>query len=100
DALAGRLTAYWHARDRFIEAGAALPGGPRGRAPIEGGSPCPPAAGPPRAPGNPPSGPFIGLGRSLMGSAPAAAARLLHEIDDAAPSRSEARELLWREFGR
>jgi spermidine synthase len=34
-----------------------------------------------------------------MASDRTAAARLLHEINDAAPSRAEARELLSREFG-
>src|SRR5712675_1075808 len=37
--LAERLTAYWHARDRFLEAGAALPGDPRGVALVEAASP-------------------------------------------------------------
>jgi spermidine synthase len=34
-----------------------------------------------------------------MASDSQAAARLLHQIDEAAPSRREARELLAREFG-
>jgi spermidine synthase len=38
----------------------------------------------------------MSMAQSLMASDRAAAARLLHEIDDAAPSRSEARELLSR----
>jgi spermidine synthase len=42
---------------------------------------------------------LIGMARSLMASDRAAAARLLHAINDAAPSRGEARELLSREFG-
>jgi spermidine synthase len=39
------------------------------------------------------------MAKSLMTSDRAAAARLLREINDAAPSRGEARELLAREFG-
>jgi spermidine synthase len=42
---------------------------------------------------------LIGMAKSLMASDRAAARRLLHDIDDAAPSRSEARELLSHEFG-
>jgi len=38
--------------------------------------------------------PLISMARSLMASEPDAAAQLLHEIDEAAPSRPEARELL------
>src|SRR5262249_3538673 len=34
-----RLTAYWHARNRFLEAGAALPGDPRGAALIAAAAP-------------------------------------------------------------
>jgi len=41
----------------------------------------------------------MGMAKSLMASDRAAAARLLHEIDDRAPTRGEARELLAREFG-
>lgn len=41
----------------------------------------------------------MGMAKLLMASDRAAAARLLHEIDDAAPTRSEAREVLAREFG-
>ena len=41
----------------------------------------------------------MGMARSLLGSDRAAAARLLRRINEAAPARSEARELLLREFG-
>jgi spermidine synthase len=40
------------------------------------------------------------MAQLLMASDRAAAARLLHEINDAAPSRGGARELLSREFSR
>jgi spermidine synthase len=99
DALSERLVAYWRARDRFLEAGAALPGDPRGSALIEAASPGLLDALRLSAEFDPAYGPLIGMARSLMASDRPAAARLLHEIDDAAPSRDEARELLSREFG-
>jgi spermidine synthase len=99
DALSGRLAAYWRARNRFLEAGAALPGDPRGPALIEAASPGLLDALRLSAEFDPAYGPLIGMARSLMASDRTAAARLLHEINDAAPSRGEARELLSREFG-
>lgn len=98
-ALAERLRAYWRARDRFLEAGAALPGDPRGKALIEAASPglleslrLSPEFDPAYAP-------LIGMARSLLGSDRITAQRLLRAINTAAPMRNEARELLAREFG-
>ncbi len=99
DALSERLTAYWRARNRFLDAGAALPGDPRGAALIETASPGLLDALRLSSEFDPAYGPLIGMARSLMTSDRAAAARLLHAINDAAPSRGEAREMLSREFG-
>jgi len=96
--LAERLTAYWRARNRFLEAGAALPGDPRGVALVEAASPGLLDALRLSAEFNPAYGPLIAMAQSLMASDRAAAARLLREINDAAPSRGGARELLSREF--
>ena len=98
DPLAERLTAYWRARNRFLEAGAALPGDPRGVALVEAASPGLLDALRLSAEFNPAYGPLIAMAQSLMASDRAAAARLLREINDAAPSRGGARELLSREF--
>jgi spermidine synthase len=96
--LAERLTAYWRARNRFLEAGAALPGDPRGVALVEAASPGLLDALRLSAEFNPAYGPLIAMAQSLMASDRPAAARLLREINDAAPSRGGARELLSREF--
>jgi len=98
-AVAERLSAYWRARNRFLEAGAALPGDPRGLALIEAASPGLLDALRLSAEFDPAYGPLINMAQSLMAADRAAAARLLHEINAAAPSRREARELLSREFG-
>jgi spermidine synthase len=99
DALGARLSAYWLARNRFLEAGAALPGDPRGPALIAAASPGLLDALRLDPEFDPAYGPLIAMARSLMASDRPAAARLLREINDAAPSRTEARELLGREFG-
>jgi spermidine synthase len=99
DALSERLTAYWRARNRFLDAGAALPGDPRGAALIEAASPGLLDALRLSSEFDPAYGPLIGMARSLMTSDRAAAGRLLQAINDAAPSRGEAREMLSREFG-
>jgi spermidine synthase len=99
DALAKRLTAYWRARNRFLEAGVSLRGDPRGLALVEAASPGLLDAIRLSAEFNPAYHPLIGMARSLMTSDPEAAVRLLHEINDAAPSRDEARELLSHELG-
>jgi spermidine synthase len=99
DALSHRLNAYWRARNRFLEAGAALPGEPRGNALIEAASPGLLEALRFSPEFDPAYGPLIGMAKSLLASDRAAAARLLRQISDAAPSRGEAKELLAREFG-
>ena len=99
DAFGGRLSAYWRARNRFLEAGAALPGDPRGSALIAAAAPGLLDALRFSSEFDPAYGPLMGMAKSLMASDRAAAARLLHEIEDAAPTRGEARELLAREFG-
>jgi spermidine synthase len=98
DAFGGRLSAYWRARDRFLEAGAALPGDPRGSALIAAAAPGLLDALRFSSEFDPAYGPLMGMAKSLMASDRAAAARLLHEIDNAAPTRGDARELLAREF--
>ena len=98
DALAERLTAYWRARNRFLEAGASLKGDPRGLALIEAASPGLLEALRLSAEFEPAYGPLMAMARTLMVSDRRAAAHLLRQIDDAAPSRGEARELLSREF--
>jgi spermidine synthase len=99
DALGGRLSAYWRARDRFLEAGAALPGDPRGSALIAAAASGLLGALRLSSEFDPAYGPLMSMAKSLMASDRAAAMRLLREIDEAAPSRSEARELLAREGG-
>jgi spermidine synthase len=98
-ALDERLNAYWHARNQFLEAGAALEGEPRGVALVEAASPGLLAAIRLSPEFNPAYQPLLGMARSLMTSNRQAASRLLHKINDAAPSRNEARELLSAEFG-
>ncbi|MDB6044622.1 MAG: putative Spermine/spermidine synthase family protein [Gammaproteobacteria bacterium] len=99
DALAKRLTAYWQARNRFLEAGASLRGDPRGLALVEAASPGLLDAIRLSGEFNPAYHPLIGMARALMTSNRDAAVRLLREINDAAPSRDEARQLLSREPG-
>jgi len=98
DALAERLIAYWRARNRFLEAGASLKGDPRGLALIEAASPGLLEALRLSAEFDPAYGPLMAMARTLMASDRRAAAHLLRQIDHAAPSRDEARELLSREF--
>ncbi|MDB5651174.1 MAG: putative Spermine/spermidine synthase family protein [Hyphomicrobiales bacterium] len=94
---ASRLAAYWAARDRFLETGAALQGQPRGRALIAAA-----------APGlfdsirisdefDPAYDPLIAMASALMQDDRQAGVRLLEKIVSAAPSRPEARALLARE---
>ena len=97
--LGARLEAYWAARNRFLEAGASLSGDPRGAALIEAASPGLIEALRLSPEFDPAYGPLMGMARSLLGSDRAAAARLLRKINEAAPSRREARDLLLREFG-
>lgn len=97
-ALPERLAAYWRARNRFLEAGAALPGDPRGEALIDAAAPGLLDALRLSAEFDPAYGPLINMAQSLMASNRKAAVQLLRKIDEAAPSRTEARELLAREF--
>lgn len=99
EGLSARLTAYWHARDRFIEAGAALPGDPRGLALVDAASPGLLDAIRLSPEFDPAYQPLMAMARSLLGADRNAAERLLRAIDAAAPSRPDARELLAREFG-
>jgi spermidine synthase len=98
DALGERLQAYWRARHQFLEAGAALPGDPRGNALIAAAAPGLLAALRISPEFDPAYGPLIGMARSLLGSDRAAAQHLLRAIDAAAPARGEASALLAREF--
>jgi spermidine synthase len=99
DALATRLAAYWQARDRFLEAGAALRGDPRGLALVNAAAPGLLESIRLSPEFDPAYHPLMGMARSLMGSDRAAAAQLLHEIDNAAPTRKEARRLLSEQLG-
>ena len=99
DALAERLVPYWLARNRFLEAGASMQGDPRGIALIEAASPALLDAIRLSPEFDPAYAPLMGMARSLLASDRDAAARLLRQINEAAPSRGEAREVLTREFG-
>lgn len=92
--LARRLPSYWAARNRFLEAGAALRGEPRGRALIDAA-----------APGlletlrlspefDPAYHPLLSMAQMLATSDRNAARQLLESIVAAAPDRREARQLL------
>jgi spermidine synthase len=98
-AQAARLAAYWQARNRFLEAGAALKGEPRGLALVNAAAPALLESIRISPEFDPAYIPLMGMARSLMASHRAAAERLLREIDNAAPSRNEARGLLAQQFG-
>jgi spermidine synthase len=94
DGLAKRLPPYWMARSRFLEAGAALRGEPRGRALIEVA-----------APGlletlrlspefDPAYRPLLSMAQTLAASDRPAARHLLESIAAAAPGRREAEQML------
>lgn len=99
DAMAQRLAAYWRARDRFLEAGAALKGDPRGLALVNAAAPALLESIRISPEFDPAYHPLMGMAQSLMASHRAAAEHLLHEINNAAPSRKEARALLSQQFG-
>ncbi|MDB6091528.1 MAG: putative Spermine/spermidine synthase family protein [Gammaproteobacteria bacterium] len=99
DTMATRLAAYWQARDRFLEAGAALTGEPRGLALVHAAAPALLEAIRISPEFDPAYNPLMGMARALLASNRAAAEYLLHEIDNAAPSRKEARGLLSEQFG-
>jgi spermidine synthase len=98
DLWGARLHAYWQARNRFVEAGAALTGDPRGPALIAAAAPGLLDALRLSSEFDPAYAPLMSMARSLRGSDPTAAQHLLQAIDAAAPSRTEARDLLAREF--
>jgi spermidine synthase len=101
DAATGaRLAAYWAARDRFLEAGSALRGDPRGMALVEAASPGLLDAIRLSAEFDPAYQPLLGMARSLLGSNREAGIGLLRAMVQAAPSRQEARDLLAAEFDR
>lgn len=95
-----RLDAYWQARNRFIQAGAALTGEPRGAALIAAAAPGLLASIHASAEFEPAYAPLMSMANTLLTSDRQAAERLLRAIDEAAPSRYEARDLLSREFAR
>lgn len=96
DALAPRLLAYWRARDRFIEAGAALRGEPRGRALVDAAAPGLLETIRLSAEFEAAYGPLISMAQSLLPSDRDAGIKLLQAIDEAAPSRGDARAALAR----
>ncbi|KAF2990856.1 Polyamine aminopropyltransferase [Methylocystis sp. MJC1] len=100
DAFAARLASYWRARNRFLEAGAALPGEPRGRALIDAASQGLLETLRQSEEFEPAYGPLISMARALIASDRAAGVALLREIDAAAPMRGAARELLARDASR
>src|SRR5262249_49183651 len=81
-AWAARLGAYWRARNRFLGAGAALPGDPRGRALIDAAAPDLLDALRLSPEFDPAYQPLIAMAKSLLASDPAAAARLLRDINN------------------
>lgn len=91
---ADRVRRYLAARDTFLEAGASMPGNPRGRALIDAAVPGLLAAVGQSAEFDPAYRPLLGMAAALAGSDPAAARTLLQRIDAAAPTRREAREAL------
>ncbi|MGJ4902645.1 spermidine synthase [Bradyrhizobium sp. HKCCYLS2058] len=95
-----RLDAYWRARNRFIQAGAALTGEPRGSALIAAAAPGLLDSIRASTEFEPAYAPLMSMVKALLGSDRAAAERLLRAIDAAAPSRHEARDLRSREFER
>ena len=94
DGLPGRMAAYWRARDRFLEAGAALQGEPRGAALMAAASPGLLDALRLSADFDPAYQPLLGMARALLAANPAEGQRLLQAIVQAAPARQEARALL------
>lgn len=96
DELGPRLSAYWRARNQFLEAGASLPGEPRGNALVDAASPGLLDAVRLSPEFEPAYGPLIAMAQALSASDRASAERLLNKINEAAPSRAEARTLLSR----
>jgi spermidine synthase len=95
--LAPQLAAYWRARNRFLEAGAALQGDPRGAALVAAAAPGLLDAIRLSASFDPAYQPLLGMARALLTSDHDAGVQLLHAMVTAAPSRTEAQALLARE---
>lgn len=95
---AHRLAAYRQARDRFIRVGAAMPDGLEGRALLDAAAPGLLEALRLSPEFEPAHGPLMLMAQALLATDQPAAWRLLHQIDQAAPSRGEARRLLARLF--
>jgi spermidine synthase len=96
DAWSTRLAAYWQARNRFLEAGAALQGAPRGAALIAAAVPGLIESIRLSAEFDPAYQPLLGMAHMLGENDPAASRALLMRVDAAAPGRSEAREMMAR----
>jgi len=92
--LATRLSSYWAARNRFLEAGAALPGEPRGRALIDAAAPSLIDTVRLSPEFEPAYRPLLSMARTLTVSDRPAARKLLEAIIAAAPDRNEARQML------
>ena len=92
--LAARLAAYWRARNRFLEAGVALQGDPRGRALIAAAAPGLLDAVRLSPEFEPAYQPLLGMARALAEADVPAARRLLEALAAAAPGRPEANEAL------
>lgn len=92
--LAKRLVSYWAARNRFLEAGAALRGEPRGMALIEAASPGLIESLRLSPEFDPAYRPLLSMVRALMASDRPAARRLLEAIAAAAPGRPEPSQML------
>jgi len=95
--LGAQLASYWRARNRFLELGAEVPGDLRGAALIGAAAPgllevlrLDPTFDPAYAP-------LMSMARGLLASNPEAGARLLRDIDAAAPQRGDASDLLARQ---
>lgn len=89
-----RLSAFYAARNRFLQAGASLRGDPRGRALIDAAAPGLLDALRLSPDFDPAYQPLMAMARALLDSDPAAGRSLLAGIVSAAPSREEARRLL------
>lgn len=92
--LAKRLPPYWAARNRFLEAGAALRGEPRGRALIDAAAPGLLETLRLSAEFDPAYHPLLSMARMLAASDRGAARHLLDAIVSAAPRRPEAGQML------
>lgn len=88
--LAKRLPPYWAARNRFLEAGAALRGEPRGRALIDAAAPGLLETLRLSSEFDPAYHPLLSMAQMLAASDRGAARQLLEAIVSAAPGRPEA----------